>query len=246
MSVDEANVVGQADAPLAPAPRRENLALIYQEVLTVITRLRTNRQAVMDATGFRNSIKSALSAAEAEATRKGYAPEDARLATFAVVAFLDDSVEKSNNPRFRDWPRLPLQDELFGEHTSGEIFFQCIDRLLARTDSARDADTLEVFALCLLLGYRGRYGAGGQESVRAIIAGIINKVQRIRGAPPLAPAWAPPQDAAIPMSPDPWVRPLILGTLGALGLAVLFFVVFKFALLSGVSDLHSISQFTSP
>jgi type VI secretion system protein ImpK len=245
MSVDETNIGGQPSAP-APSPYRENLALIYQEVLTVITRLRTNRQAVADATAFRNSIKAALTAAEAEATRKGYAPEDARLATFAVVAFLDDTIEKANNPRFRDWPRLPLQDELFGEHTSGEIFFQCIDRLLARSDSPRDADTLEIFALCLLLGYRGRYGAAGQETVRAIITSIIEKMRRIRGPRSLAPSWAPFQDAVLPVSPDPWVRPLLLGAGGALVLAVLFFAVFKFALLGAAAALRSISQLTPP
>src|ERR1700685_3719458 len=67
-----------------------NLALIYQEILTAITRFRSNRQSVADAGSFRNQIKAAIGAAEAEATRKGYAADDVRLATFAVVAFLDE------------------------------------------------------------------------------------------------------------------------------------------------------------
>ena len=55
-----------------------------------------------------------------------------RLATFAVVAFLDESILNSNNPLFADWPRMPLQEELFGVHTAGEMFFNCIDRLMAK------------------------------------------------------------------------------------------------------------------
>lgn len=240
MSGDTTNVAATSSAESRLAARRTNLALVYQEILTVISRLRSNPQAVMDAKGFRRSMKAALAAAEADATRKGYTPEDARLAAFAVVAFLDESAGNASDPSFADWSHMPLQEELFGEHTSGEIFFQCVDRLLARGDSPQDADVLEVFALCLLLGYRGRYSAGEQEDVRPVITTIADKVQRIRGPRRLAPDGAPPQDAVLQPPPDPWVRALILGTLGALFLAVLFFVGFKVALLAGASGLHSI------
>jgi type VI secretion system protein ImpK len=241
---DQTNITATPSAELRPGRRKDNLALVYQEILTVITRLRVSRQAVMDAGAFRSSMKAALSAAEADAIRKGFLSEDARLATFAVVAFLDESVEALNEPNFAEWSRLPMQEELFGEHTSGEIFFQCIDRLLARSDSPEDADVLEVFALCLLLGYHGRYSTSGQEGVRTTITAIADKVQRIRGPRRLAPDWAPAQDAVLEPPQDPWVRALIFGTLGALFLAVLFFVSFKVALLSGASALHSISLLT--
>ncbi|MFZ0961850.1 MAG: DotU family type IV/VI secretion system protein [Terriglobia bacterium] len=240
MSEDPTNVAATSGADLRPALRRTNLALVYQEILTVISRLRANRQAVMDAASFRRSMKAALAAAEADATRKGYTPEDARLATLAVVALLDESAGNANDPILADWARTPVEEEMFGEHTSGEIFFECVDRLLARGDSPQDADVLEVFALCLLLGYRGRYRASEQGDVRPIIATIVEKVQRIRGPRRLAPDGAPPQDAVLRPPQDPWVRALIFGTLGALFLAVLFFVGFKVALLSGASGLHSI------
>ena len=244
MSLDQTNITniaGPPSAELRQGPRRENLALVYQEILTVVTRLRANRQAVMDAESFRSSMKAALAAAEADAAQKGYTFDDARLASFAVVAFLDESVKNSNDPNFADWPRLPLQDELFGEKASDEIFFQCIDRLLARSDSPQDADVLEVFALCLLLGYRGRHSTSGQGGVLSVVTAIADKVQRVRGPRRLGPDWSPQQDAVLQPPHDPWVRALILGSLGALFLAILFFVGFKIALLSGASGLHSIS-----
>jgi type VI secretion system protein ImpK len=224
----------------SPAPGRENLALIYQEVLTAITRLRSNRQAATDAGVFRNQMKAAISATESEATSKGYPVEDTRLATFAVVAFLDESILNSNNPVFADWPRMPLQEELFGGHTAGELFFQCIDRLLAHSDSPHLADTLEVFALCLLLGYRGRYSLSGQEGIRTVLEAIADKMQRIRGGVrPLSPNWSPPRDAVQSRAYDPWVRRLAFGAVGFLLLALLLFVGFKLALISGASGLHS-------
>lgn len=223
-----------------PAPGHENLALIYQEVLTAITRFRSNRQVATDAGVFRNQMKAAIRAAESAAMASAYPVEDTRLATFAVVAFLDESILNSGNPVFADWPRLPLQEELFGGHTAGEIFFHCIDRLLARGDSPQVADVLEVFALCLELGYRGRYSLSGQEGVRPVLGAIAEKMQRIRGgAGPLSPNWAPPQDALRTKAYDPWARRLAFGALGFLALALLLFVGCKFSLMSGASGLHS-------
>ena len=229
----------------SPAPSRENLALIYQEVLTAITRLRSNRQAATDAGTFRNQMKAAISATESEAMSKGYPVEDTRLATFAVVAFLDESILNSNNPVFADWPRMPLQEELFGGHTAGEIFFQCIDRLLARSDSPHLADTLEVFALCLLLGYRGRYSLSGQEGIRTVLEAIADKMRRIRGGVrPLSPNWSPPQDAVPQRAYDPWARRLAFGAVGLFLLALLLFMGFKFTLMSGASGLRSTASIT--
>jgi type VI secretion system protein ImpK len=231
----------------APAQGRETLALIYQEVLTAITRFRSNRQAVTDAGAFRNQMKVALSAAERTGTARGYPAEETRLATFAVVALLDESILNSNNPIFADWPRMPLQEELFGGHTAGEIFFQCIDRLLARSDSPHLADVLEVFALCLLLGYRGRYSLSGPEGIRAVLEAITEKMQRIRGGVrPLSPTWSPPQDGLRSRGYDLWVRRLALGAVGFLVLVVVLFVGFKFSLMSGASGLHSTASIITP
>jgi type VI secretion system protein ImpK len=226
----------------ASSPRRENLGVIYQEILTAITRLRSSRQAVADVGAFRQSMKAALAAAEADATRKGYTTEDARLATFAVVSLLDESIMKTNDPHFADWAGLSMLGELFGSRSSEDIFFQCIDRLLEGGDSPRDADVLEVFGLCLLLGYQGPYRTRGPEGLRSIVTSILNKVQSIRGPRPTAPDWVPQPDAVLPPPQDPWVRALVFGTSGALFLAVVFFLGFKVALLSGASGLHSIAS----
>src|SRR5260370_11786724 len=78
----------------------ENLALVFQEILTAIERLRSNRQVVPDAEAFRAQIREAFKSADREGRQRGYSPEDIRLATFAVVAFLDESILNSRNPVF--------------------------------------------------------------------------------------------------------------------------------------------------
>src|SRR5437870_12694898 len=102
----------------------ENLAFVFQEVLTAIMRLRTNRQSVSDAALFRAQIKEALNLANKEAAKLGYAPDTIRLAVFAVVAFLDESVLNQAAGTFAEWTSKPLQEELFGTHIAGEILFE--------------------------------------------------------------------------------------------------------------------------
>ncbi len=133
--------------------RPENLALIFQEVLTAIERLRGNRQGVNDAEAFRHHTREALKNAASAGLAAGYNADDVRLATFAAVAFLDESVLNSQNPIFADWLRKPLQEELFNVHIAGETFFQNLQQLLGRNDSADLADVLEVHHLCMLLGF---------------------------------------------------------------------------------------------
>ncbi len=218
----------------------ETLPLVLQEVLTVIERLRANRQRVTDPEAFRGQIRSALKAAERDGLRYGYTIEDLRVGTFAIVAFLDESILNSHNPLFADWPRKPLQEELFGVHIAGEIFFRNLERLLGRPDSEPLADLLEVHQLCLLLGFRGRYSASGTGEIRSILAQIEEKIARIRAASaPKAPISAFSDSAVRPG--DRFIPMLRWLALACAALALVLFVIFKFSLSSGTGELQAIA-----
>jgi type VI secretion system protein ImpK len=230
--------------PRGPGGKRrtDNLALIFQELLTVIVRVRGNRQPVTDGNKFRTDMKNALRNAEKESITRAYMPEDARFATFAVVAFLDESILNSSNPAFADWARMPLQEELYGHQLAGEQFFQNIDRLIGRADSQDLADVLEVYLLCMLLGYRGRYDLSGPEALRPVMDSVQDKITRIRGPlPGFSPAWAVPEGAVVTGGPDPWIRRLMLAAVIAAGVTIVFFVLFKIILSVGSSGLHALA-----
>jgi len=127
--------------------------------------MRANRQGVTDPNAFRHNARSAPQCGN-QALAAGYSSDDVKLASFACVAFLDESVLNSQNPIFADWLRKPLQEELFGTHVAGETFFQHLQQLLGRPDSHDLADLLEVHYLCLVLGFGGRYSAGTAASCR--------------------------------------------------------------------------------
>jgi len=227
--------------------RAENLAYFYQQILTVVVRVRMNRQAVSESRAFRANIQSGIKSAEKDCIKRAYAPEDIRMATLAVVAFLDESVLNSANPVFSGWQSMPLQEEMFGHHVAGETFFENLEKLMARPDSQETADLLEVHALCLLLGYKGRYGLSGPEATRPLIDSALEKIRRVRG--PLAglsPSWAVPEGAVVIARRDSWVTRLAYGALGSVVLALLIFLIFKLRLSSGASDIHSIAPLIHP
>jgi type VI secretion system protein ImpK len=216
----------------------DNLALVFQEALTAIERIRAGREKVADAESFRAEIRQQLLQTSDEGRARGYSREDIRLAMFAVIALLDESILNSRNPIFADWPRRPLQQEVFGGHQAGEIFFQNIDGLLAQPDSTVLADILEVYLLCILLGYGGKYSVLGKGELRAVSDSMAERIRRIRGVSELSPGWAPQGGVAAAVRGDPWLRWLIVAASVCLGLALVLFVAFKLTLGSGVSALQ--------
>jgi type VI secretion system protein ImpK len=220
--------------------RRPNLAFCFQELFTAIVRVRFNLQSVPNADAFRANAKDLIRMATQDAVGRGYGNEDVKLAAFAVVAFLDESVLTSRNQVFSTWSRMTLQEELFGEHMAGETFFQYVQLLLSRRDSVETVDILELYYLCMLLGYRGRYGSSGDGELRAIMESIKGKTNRVRGGNlPLSPAWALPGDAPLPKRRDRWLRRLVWIALLAAGLGIATFVASQLMLVSGNSAVQS-------
>jgi type VI secretion system protein ImpK len=222
--------------------RPENLAAVFQEVLTATVRLRSNRQSVSDAATFRSQVKEALRIAEQEGRKRGYSGDTLRLALFAAVSFIDESVLNLQSPAFADWVRKPLQEEMFGVHVAGEMFFENLRRLLSQPDSSELSDLLELHQLCLLLGFRGRYGSGSHGEVRSVLDAITDKIRRARGiSNDLSPAWALPKSEPLPTHDDPWRRRLVYVALGCAALALVLFIGFSFALSSGVTELRALA-----
>ena len=213
---------GPASAGAAIPEQRGRLALLLEEVLTVVCRLRADKPMGSDPDVFRERVKSWLSRAAREAAEAGYSEESITMAGYAVIAFLDESVLNSPQTMFSEWPRRPLQEEIFGEFLGGEAFFANLEHLLNQGDSEELGDVLEVYLLCLLLGFQGRYAAGGQGELDAYKRRARDKVVRIRGAwGDLSPSWAPPPPAPTPRGMDRVTRWLA----GSAAVVALFFLV---------------------
>jgi type VI secretion system protein ImpK len=233
-------IVDQPRVASATTPRSGGLALALQEAFTAAVRLRASRQVATDAVSFRAHIKQLLAAANRDAREQGYGEESARLAVYAFIAFLDESVLNSDQPMFSEWPRQPLQEEIFGDHLAGEIFYRHLQDLVGRQDSDELADVLEVFELCLLLGFRGRYG-GNRDGVLNMLSVVDQKIQRIRGRPPeLSRHWALMEGEVIAVAKDPWIPRLALAAGVAFAVAAILFVIFSLILGSGFREIQQV------
>jgi type VI secretion system protein ImpK len=215
--------------------RQDNMALIFQEVLTVAARLRAGRQPVTDAAVFRNQMGHALRAAEADGVRCGYQAEDMKMASFAVAAFLDESVLQARNEVSRDWRRYPLLEELFGVADGGERFFRNAERLLGRAETETLADLLEVHQMCLLLGFAG----SGEASRDEMVTRIGEKIRQIRGEP-RSLGWQPPAEM-LRADGDKWIAPLCWTATVSAVIAVLLFLFFQVSLTSKTVQLRAVA-----
>ena len=72
-----------------------------------------------------------------------------------------------------------MQTELFGEQLAGERFFDYLDRL--RQGGAARVQVLEVFHMCLLLGFQGRYLLEGPEKLAYLTARLGEEIAHLRG-----------------------------------------------------------------
>jgi len=222
--------------------KTENLALIFQELFTAAIRLRSGRQEVQDADQFRAQVMQAIRMADQNAKSRGYVDTDIQLGVFAVVAFLDESILNLRQPVFKDWVRKPLQEELFGRHVAGEIFFESLNKLLGRRDAPETADILEVYYLSMLLGYLGKYSISSRGELKSLMMQTAEKIQRIRKTPAYwSPNWALPEDGGTLRMDDPWVKRLVWALAGIAVFAVLLFAIYRFLLSSGISTVETLA-----
>jgi len=230
----------QAAEPHSTGSRPGELALSLQEAFTVAVRLRANRQVAADAVSFRSHVKKLLASADREARGHGYTADTVKLAIYAYIAFLDETVLNSSQPMFAEWARQPLQEEVFGEHMAGENFFRYVGDLLGRQDSAELGDLLEVYQLCMQLGFRGKYSSD-PGSLQGLTMSVQQKMTRIRGMRTGFPsAWVLPANEVVQATADPWVRRLRTIALSTAALALILFIVYKVLLTlnaNGVRDL---------
>jgi type VI secretion system protein ImpK len=159
----------------------ENLALLYQGLLTGIVRLQSGKQQVPDLESFRRRSRTNLQEVERAAAAAGYDGADIRDAHFAVVAFLDSVMFHMNDEVRHEWERKTLQEELFGQTDAGVVFFEKLEQFRSRRDSEQLADILEVYLLCLLLGFEGRYSGPLRGEVDGIVQRIKSRIELIRG-----------------------------------------------------------------
>ncbi|MBP7132886.1 MAG: type IVB secretion system protein IcmH/DotU [Aquabacterium sp.] len=173
----------------APTEAHSLLDLMYDGFYLLF--LLKGKHAPQDAEAFRERIKQFLTAFERGATRMNASAEDVYACKYAFCATVDEAVLMSGFKVKEAWQRLPLQVQFFGEQLAGEQFFEKLEEL--RRQGAPRVQAMEVFHMCLLLGFQGKYLIEGSEKLGYLTARLGDEIARIKGqGAGFAPHWAAP------------------------------------------------------
>ena len=220
------------------AVRSDTLALLYQGILTGIVRIQSKRQPLGDPEIFRKRMKAALQDVDREGGLAGYGSAEIRDAEFAVVAFLDETILSSKEARAEEWRKKPLNIDLFGQAIAGDVFYDKLIEIERRRDSPQLADLLEVYLLCLLLGFEGRFAPPLRGEVYRITERLRGRIESIRAidyklSPPME--FRVEQVQAAPAVNGQW-RWWVLGSVAAV---IVLFLLYLGDLSSRVTEMAS-------
>ncbi|MGI9626308.1 MAG: DotU family type IV/VI secretion system protein, partial [Longimicrobiales bacterium] len=116
--------------------------------------------------------------------------------------------------------------------------------LVESRNTPENADVLEVFQLCLFLGFHGRYG-NDRLQLERFRSAVTQKIDQVRGVGrPLAPDWEHPAEEHVVGPRDPWLRSLAISATLVLILVGAAFVTYGLILTERTDDLRSMATQT--
>jgi type VI secretion system protein ImpK len=208
-------------ADSAPIPReqateassRSLVDLLYDGFFMLI--LLSNRKMPTDADAFLAQVRKFLDDFERSAQKHGFNAADIYDAKYAFCAAVDETVLSSRMDIRTAWERCPLQLTLFGDQLAGENFFSKLEE--ARNGGVHRLNALEVFHMCLLLGFKGKYLLEGPEKLKYLTAQLGEHIAHIKGKQAgFSPRGEPPDQIAHALKREVpiWVMTAVLALLG--------------------------------
>lgn len=186
--------------------------------------LRLKAGIVQPSNDLRPTIVAHLQEFEERALRHRFSEKIVQVAKFALAAFVDEVILTNNFPLREEWEKYPLQLEFFGEQLAGNKFYDKLESMLRQIEVT--ADAVEVYYVCMLLGFKGRYAVYEQEKLLATMqraADALVKAGKIKNIE-LSPHWlvkdqpTPPEKKKMPT----WAK---VSAFAGLGFAVLLYLV---------------------
>lgn len=176
-----------------------------------------NGHTPSDADAFAERIRHFLAEFERAAKRIDVPAGDIEHAKYAFCAAVDETILRLHVPLREAWARTPLQLKFFGDQLAGERFFTRLEEL--RQEGAVHLQAIEVFHLCLLLGFQGKYLLEGLEKLEYFTARLGDEIAHLKNKrAAFAPHWKLPDRITHTLKTDVpvWAAASVFGVL-ALG-----------------------------
>ncbi len=132
-----------------------------------------------DKVAFADNMTGFLADVDRNAKALGISAEDVTAAKYAFCSAVDEIILRSSYEVREAWETRPLQLRVFGDQLAGEHFFHRLEDLRAK--GAVHVEALEVFHMCLLLGFQGRYALDGRDKLDYLVARLGDEIARMRG-----------------------------------------------------------------
>ena len=176
-----------------------HLSDVFLELFTYVRYL-TDSPEMADAEyeAVRADMDALIGRLEGRARRAKASAEQFDMARFAVFAWVDEAVLCSTWTGTRQWLKRPLQREYYDTANAGEEFFERLDGLLGsaegtgdqslladfarevdqdKTPDAKAAEVLEVYALCLGLGFTGmHFSDAGRDALERLRTDCVARI----------------------------------------------------------------------
>ena len=178
-----------ADPAMTPPPAPGLLDLMYDGFYLLF--LLKGKHPPSDADVFRDRVKQFLSAFERQASKLNASADAIYACKYAFCATLDECILMSQFKAKDAWQRMPLQVQYFGDQLAGEQFFSKLETL--RQLGAQHVQVLEVFHMCLLLGFQGKYLMEGSEKLSYLTSRLGDEIAQLKGKrATFSPHWQAP------------------------------------------------------
>ena len=204
---------------------RNDLVAFAGPVFDLILRLKSG--IVQPSNELRPQIAAMLTDFERRAERFRFNPKIVQVSKFALASFVDETVLTNNFPLRDEWEKYPLQLEYFGEQLAGNKFFDKLEAMLKQIEVTQDA--VEIYYVCMLLGFKGRYAVYEQDKLLATMQKTANALVKVGKLKPteLSPNWfvndqpEPPEERKMPV----WAK---ISAFAGLGFAIIVYLVMFF------------------
>jgi len=172
--------------------RKTHLPDIFSDLFILATQLKSTHDYGQPDL-LRQRIIDIFDRVERKGYNAGISKEIMQQGKYAISAFLDEIILSSPWPEKDHWSARPLQYEFFKENIAGIEFFKRLETL--RRSAATQRDLLEIYYICLILGFEGQYKLRGETKLMLLITELSREIEAIwDGGAVLSPNGSRPEE----------------------------------------------------
>lgn len=147
------------------------------DLFLIVIRMR-EAEDLGDPASLRKLISYFLNLFEKNCKAMGISEDSILEAKYALVALMDETVLSVPGVCRDYWFSRPLQLDLFGDNIAGQEFYAKLEKMQLQTEKKKDV--LEIYYICLSLGFEGKYKIFNAEERFFIMDELGRKIRRTR------------------------------------------------------------------